>query len=84
MRPKRRAEKPIPLMERIIQTHSNQGDLVVDPFCGSGTTGVAALKLGRRFLGNERIEEDAVKANERCQIVVDTLTPDKKECILNS
>jgi DNA modification methylase len=65
-RPKRYTQKPIPLMERIISTHSNEGDLVVDPFCGWGTTGVAALRLGRRFAGSEAIEQDAMAANNRC------------------
>lgn len=67
MRTERSTQKPIPLMERIIKTHSNPGDLVVDTFCGWGTTGVAALRLGRRFLGCERIPEDAILANNRCK-----------------
>lgn len=67
MRTERKTQKPIPLMERLIQTHSNPGDLVIDPFSGWGTTGVAALNLGRKFLGSERILEDAVKANMRCE-----------------
>lgn len=70
MRPERNTQKPVALMERIIATHSNPGDLVVDTFCGWGTTGVAALKLGRRFLGCERIPGDAKLANERCLAVV--------------
>lgn len=65
-RPERVAQKPLPLMERLVATHSNPGDLVVDPFSGYGSTGIAALKLGRRFLGSELIPEDAVKANGRC------------------
>lgn len=65
MHPERNTQKPIPLMERIIRTHSNEGDLVIDPFCGWGTTGVAAVNLGRRFLGSEAIEADAVRANDR-------------------
>ena len=69
MRTERSTQKPIPLMERIIKTHSNPGDLVVDTFCGWGTTGVAALGLGRRFLGCERIPEDAKLANNRCKEV---------------
>lgn len=69
MRPERNTQKPIPLMERIIKTHSNEGDLVVDTFCGWGTTGVAALNLGRRFQGCERIAADALLANERCKAV---------------
>jgi site-specific DNA-methyltransferase (adenine-specific) len=44
-------QKPIELMKRIILAASNEGDLVLDPFMGSGTTGVAAVMLGRRFVG---------------------------------
>lgn len=43
-------QKPLRLLERIIRASSNPGDLVADFFCGSGTTGVAAAKLGRRYL----------------------------------
>ncbi len=42
--------KPEPLLERIIKASSNEGDLVADFFCGSGTTGVVAERLGRRWL----------------------------------
>jgi site-specific DNA-methyltransferase (adenine-specific) len=43
-------QKPVALVERIIRASSRPGDLVADFFCGSGTTGVAATRLGRRFL----------------------------------
>jgi site-specific DNA-methyltransferase (adenine-specific) len=43
-------QKPVKLLERIVRASSNSGDLVADFFCGSGTTGVAAKRLGRRFL----------------------------------
>jgi site-specific DNA-methyltransferase (adenine-specific) len=43
-------QKPVALVERIIRASSNPGDLVADFFCGSGTTGVAAKRLGRRYL----------------------------------
>ena len=43
-------QKPLKLLERIIRASSNPGDLVADFFCGSGTTGVAAKRLGRRYL----------------------------------
>ena len=44
-------EKPYPLLERIIKAASKKGDLVFDCFMGSGVTQVAAMKLGRRFIG---------------------------------
>lgn len=46
-------QKPIELMEELIKIHSNENDIVLDPFMGSGTTGVAALNLNRRFIGIE-------------------------------
>lgn len=45
--------KPIDLMERLIEVFSLKGQVVLDPFLGSGTTGIAALKRGRRFIGFE-------------------------------
>ncbi len=44
-------QKPIKLLERIIKASSNEGDLVLDPFCGCATTCIAAEKLGRRWIG---------------------------------
>jgi site-specific DNA-methyltransferase (adenine-specific) len=41
------------LIERCIEACTHAGDLVVDPFCGSGTTALASLRLGRRFLGGD-------------------------------
>ncbi|MDR2772475.1 MAG: site-specific DNA-methyltransferase [Elusimicrobiota bacterium] len=46
-------EKPEPLLERIILLGSKLGDTVLDPFMGSGTTGTAAKRLGRKFVGIE-------------------------------
>lgn len=46
--------KPIPLMERLIKASTNEGMTVIDPFMGSGTTGVAAIQMGRKFIGIER------------------------------
>lgn len=43
-------QKPMQLLERIIKASSNEGDLVFDPFCGSGTTGAVAEALGRRWI----------------------------------
>lgn len=46
-------QKPLDLMLALVEQFTSPGDLVLDPFCGSGTTGVACLRLGRRFLGFE-------------------------------
>lgn len=44
-------QKPLALLERIIEASSNPGDVILDPFCGCGTATVAAHALGRRFIG---------------------------------
>jgi DNA modification methylase len=44
-------QKPLALLERIIQSSSNEGDVVLDPFCGCGTAIVAAQRLNRRWIG---------------------------------
>lgn len=49
--------KPEPLMSEIVEDFTDPGDLICDPFAGSGTTGVACLRLGRRFIGWEKNEE---------------------------
>jgi site-specific DNA-methyltransferase (adenine-specific) len=46
-------QKPLALLERIILASTLPGDLILDPFNGSGTTGIAAQALGRRYLGME-------------------------------
>lgn len=47
-------QKPLALLERIVQSSSNRGDIVLDPFCGSGTTLCAAQRLERRWIGIDR------------------------------
>jgi site-specific DNA-methyltransferase (adenine-specific) len=49
-------EKPVPLMRHYIEQSSARGDIVLDPFMGSGSTGVAAVQSGRRFIGIEKDE----------------------------
>jgi site-specific DNA-methyltransferase (adenine-specific) len=59
------AEKPSALSEILIGQSTREADLVVDPFMGSGSSGVAALKLGRRYAGND-VSADSLKlARER-------------------
>lgn len=50
-------EKPLKLFSKIVEVSSNEGDIVFDPFMGSGTAGVAALDLNRKFIGCELNEE---------------------------
>lgn len=46
--------KPIGLMETLVRLFSDRGELILDPFAGSATTGVAAVRMGRRFIGWEK------------------------------
>lgn len=50
-------QKPLYLLERLILASTKEGDLVLDPFCGSSTTGVAAKRLFRRYIGIDNVEE---------------------------
>lgn len=58
-------QKPIQLMQALIELTTRRGQLVVDPFCGSGTTLVAAKSLDRRFIGIEISEEYAEVTKKR-------------------
>ncbi len=62
-------QKPLDLLERIILASTNEGDLILDPFMGSATTGVAALKLGRKFVGIEKEKEFVELAEKRLSAV---------------
>ena len=60
-------QKSLPMFEELIRKHSNEGDLVLDCFLGSGTTAVAALNTDRKFVGCELSEEYYIKSLERLQ-----------------
>jgi modification methylase len=62
-------QKPEALLYRAIMAGTKPGDVVLDPFFGSGTTGAVARKLGRRFIGIERDEDYAAIARERIAAV---------------
>ncbi len=49
-------QKPVPLLEWLIKTYSNQDDVIMDNCMGSGSTGVAAINLNRKFIGIEKDE----------------------------
>ena len=58
-------QKPESLLYRVISTASSPGDLILDPFFGTGTTGVVAKRLGRRWLGLEQDPDYAILARDR-------------------
>jgi modification methylase len=58
-------QKPEALLARVLLSASRPDDLVLDPFCGSGTTGAVARRLRRRFIGIERDTDYAAAARER-------------------
>lgn len=63
--PTQKSEK---LLAKLLLASTNPGDVVLDPFLGSGTTSVASRKLGRRFLGVEVVEEFALLAAHRLNL----------------
>ena len=58
-------EKPVAVLEPLITTFSSPGDLVLDPFCGSGSTAAAAKRNSRHYLGIELDEQHSRAAAER-------------------
>ncbi len=58
-------QKPLKLFEDLVRKHSNKGDLVIDPFVGSGTTAVAALSLKRKFGGGDKDQHYTNIARQR-------------------
>lgn len=51
--PKHPAQKPVSILKKMLTMASNNGDIIFDPFMGVGSTGVAALEMGRKFIGFE-------------------------------
>jgi site-specific DNA-methyltransferase (adenine-specific) len=67
-------QKPVALVARCLRASTNPGDLVFDPFTGSGTTGIAALRSKRRFIGCEQAPEHAELAHRRLQFLTEGRT----------
>lgn len=59
------AQKPVKLLENLILRHSNLGDVVLDPFIGSGSTAVACKNLGRKYIGIDTSTKYCEIANQR-------------------
>lgn len=66
-KPTHPTQKPVALMEYLIRTYTNEGDTVLDNCMGSGTTGVACVNTGRRFIGMEKDPEHFFNAS--CRIM---------------
>lgn len=72
-------EKPVELMEYLVRTYTDPGDLVVDPFCGSGPVALACQRLGRRFVGGDISAEYVAQARERLARQASIQMPPTKE-----
>ena len=59
-------QKPVELMEYLIRTYTHPGEVVMDNCIGSGSTAIAAIRAGRRFIGIERDPQYAQIAQARC------------------
>ena len=64
-------QKPESLLERVLEASSKEGDIVFDCFMGSGTTGVAALKAGRKFIGIETSDHYFDVATQRLKTAIE-------------
>lgn len=67
--PEKMGGKPVKLMEQVIRDYSRQGQLICDPCMGRGTTGVAALSMGRGFVG---IEHDPAEFDRACERIANS------------
>ena len=65
-------QKPVELYKRIIEASSNPGDIVLDPFCGSGTTLIAAEQLGRQWIGIDSSKDACQTAQKRFSNIEET------------
>ena len=63
-------QKPEYLLERIILASTEEGQVILDPFCGSGTTGVEAVRYGRKFIGIDASEEYMEISKKRLEKVL--------------
>jgi site-specific DNA-methyltransferase (adenine-specific) len=75
------AEKPVKVSEVVIGQSSEAGDVVADPFMGSGSVGVAALKLGRRFIGTDLNPDAVAHSTQRLRRFGDGRQPDAVESV---
>jgi site-specific DNA-methyltransferase (adenine-specific)/modification methylase len=78
--PKHPTQKPVNLLKHLIKIATNEGDIVLDPFMGVGSTGVAAVEIGRRFIGIEIDEAYFEAAKKR----LDEIQPSLLSSVANN
>lgn len=71
-------QKPLCLLRELIKKHSNEGDFVIDPFAGSGSTAIASYELKRHFLGGDKDRNYTLKARKRLE---NAKTKNKKRAV---
>lgn len=71
-------QKPLALLKRIILASTNEGDLVLDPFNGSGTTGIVSVQLNRRYIGIEKEYEYCKLTKKRYEELTERKNDEKK------
>ena len=71
-------QKPESLLHRVLLSSTNPGDIVLDPFFGTGTTGAVAKKLGRKWIGIEREDDYIAHATKR----IDRIVPGSPEALI--
>jgi len=77
------AQKPVALLEILIRLTTKEGQLVIDPFCGSGSTGIACANLNRQFIGIEQDRGHAATTRKRLGALAQfrkTSDADQPEC----
>ena len=72
-----RTQKPVALIEKLIRASSNAGDLVMDPFCGCATACIAAEKLGRQWIGIDKLPQAAEVLRGRARRELQIPLPDE-------
>lgn len=66
-------QKPITLLERIILASTKEGDIILDPFNGSGTTGLASIKLNRKYIGIDKELEYCELTRKRYNDIINSI-----------
>lgn len=67
-------QKPLEILDKIILASTNEKDLILDPFCGSSTTGISAVRLNRRYIGIDKEKEYIEISKRRFEEIKEEIT----------